>query len=70
MINTNTPNSNTRNKDVRYTNTDGHFYRLELTKMHELNVPRDPCNPSPKYNFLECIKDFVTTKVLQSKAFP
>ena len=53
----------------KYKNTNSHMNRLELTEMHELNVPRDPCNPSPNYNFVECIKDFVTTQVSQMKVF-
>ena len=40
-----------------------HFYRLDLTEMNELDHPGDPCNSSPDYNFQECIKESVSSKV-------
>ena len=27
------------------------FSRLELTEVEELDLPEDPCNPDPDYNF-------------------
>ena len=41
-----------------------HFYRLELTEMNELDRPSDPCNSSPGYKFQDCIKESVSSKVL------
>ena len=41
-----------------------HVYRLELTEMNELNVPNDPCNPNPHYNFRTCVKQSVSKQVL------
>ena len=40
-----------------------HFYRLDLTEMNELNVPSDPCNPNPNYNFRTCLKKSVSKQV-------
>ena len=40
-----------------------HFYQLDLTEMNELDHPGDPCNSSPNYNFQECIKESVSSKV-------
>ena len=47
--------------DTRTVNT--HFYRLDLTEMNELDQPEDPCNSTPDYNFQECIKESVSSKV-------
>ena len=40
-----------------------HFYRLDLTEMNELDHVGDPCNSSPDYNFQDCIKESVSSKV-------
>lgn len=40
-----------------------HFYRLDLTEMNELDHPGDPCNSSPAYNFQDCVKESVSSKV-------
>ena len=45
-----------------------HYYRLDLTEMNELNVPYDPCNPEPNYNFQMCLKKSVSEQVLYNVA--
>ena len=45
-----------------------HYYRLDLTEMNELNVPYDPCNPDPNYNFQMCLKKSVSEQVLYNVA--
>ena len=40
-----------------------HFYHLDLTEMHELNIPSDPCNTDPNYNFRTCVKKSVSQQV-------
>ena len=41
-----------------------YFYNLDLTEVNELDHPGDRCNSSPQYNFKNCIKESVTSKVL------
>ena len=38
-------------------------YRLNLIQMKELNVPSDPCNNDPDFNFRACVKESVSRKV-------
>ena len=40
-----------------------HFYHLDLTEMHELNIPSDRCNTDPNYNFRTCVKKSVSQQV-------
>ena len=42
---------------------ESHFYRLDLTEMNELDHAGDPCNSCPAYNFQDCIKRSVSSKV-------
>ena len=45
-------------------NTDqSHCYRLDVVQMEELNVPSDPCNTDPDYNFHKCVKESISEKV-------
>ena len=44
--------------------SNSHCYRLNLIEMKEHNVPSDPCNTDPHFNFWECLKDSVSKKVL------
>ena len=39
------------------------YYRLKLIEMNELDVPSDPCNTNPDFNFRACVKKSVTEKV-------
>ena len=39
------------------------YFRLNLIEMNELNVPPDPCNTNPDFNFRVCVKKSVTEKV-------
>ena len=43
--------------------SNGTRYRLNLIQMNELNVPSDPCNTDPNFNFRECVKESVSQKV-------
>ena len=43
--------------------SSGHIYRLNLIQMNELNVPSDPCNEDPKFNFRTCVKGSIAEKV-------
>ena len=51
------------NKYFDAKNTKSHYYRLDLTEMHELDIPNDPCNPNSDYNFHECVKASVAKQV-------
>ena len=43
--------------------SNSHCYRLNLIQMNELNVPSDPCNIDPDFNFWACVKESVSQKV-------
>jgi hypothetical protein len=43
--------------EIRPNETRSHYYGLALTEMEELDIPEDPCNPDPDYNFQACIKE-------------
>ena len=40
-----------------------HYQRINLIEMNELDVPSDPCNANPSYNFRSCVKKSITRKV-------
>ena len=40
-----------------------HFYRLAMTEVEELDVPDDPCNSDPDYNFQACVKESLSSQV-------
>ena len=35
----------------------------KISKVQELNLPEDPCNPDPDYNFFTCVQKNTTEKV-------
>ena len=39
------------------------MYPVALTEVQELDVPNDPCNADPKYNFRKCLKESFLRKV-------
>ena len=39
------------------------MFSIALTEVAELNVPDDPCNEDPKYNFRRCLKESFLRKV-------
>ena len=39
------------------------YYQLVLTEHEELNVPSDPCNTDPSYNFKACVKESLSKQV-------
>ena len=39
------------------------IYLFALTEIVELNVPHDPCNEDPDYNFRKCLKESFATKI-------
>ena len=53
--------------------TVSRYYRLNLIEMNELDVPSDPCNTAPDFNFHSCVKMSVAQKVscsfLKEKTF-
>ena len=38
-------------------------YPFTLTEVEELNVPDDPCNPDPSFNYRDCISESISRKV-------
>ena len=40
-----------------------YYYQIGLTEVNELNVPNDPCNEDPDYNFNACVKERFARKV-------
>ena len=40
-----------------------HYYRIVLTEINELNLPADPCNPDPDYQFQTCVKESLSSQV-------
>ena len=38
-------------------------YPFTLTEVEELNVPDDPCNPDPSFNYRDCISESISKKV-------
>ena len=39
------------------------MYPITLTEVEELNVPDDPCNEDPDYDYRNCIKESFLRKV-------
>ena len=37
-----------------------YYYNLALTEVEELNVPHDPCNEDPNFNYKQCIKEYLS----------
>ena len=46
------------------------LYRLNLIQMNELDVPSDPCNTDPGFDFRACVKKSVSEKVFPSGQNP
>ena len=42
---------------------DSVYHRIALTEVEELDVPEDPCNTDPDYNFDACIKESLSRQV-------
>ena len=40
-----------------------HYYNLIMTEVEELDLPQDPCNADPNYNFQACIKKSQSSQV-------
>ena len=43
--------------------TVSHYYQIVLTEVEELNLPEDPCDAQPFYNFNACIKESLSRRV-------
>ena len=43
--------------------TSNFYYRLALIERQELDVPTDPCNTTPDYDFQACVKDTLAERV-------
>ena len=39
------------------------LYSFALTEVEELNIPDDPCNEDPDYNFRKCLKESFTRRI-------
>ena len=39
------------------------IYAFALTEVDEFNVPHDPCNEDPDYNFRKCLKESFTMRI-------
>ena len=40
-----------------------YYYRISLTEVEELDLPEDPCNADPDYNFQACVKQSLSSQV-------
>ena len=63
VVNTNPaglPNVNLRLEPEIHKNN---YYRLALTKVVHMNLPNDPCQTDPDYNFQACVKQALSSKV-------
>ena len=40
-----------------------YYYRISLTEVEELDLPEDPCNVDPDYNFRACVKQSLSSQV-------
>ena len=40
-----------------------YYYRISLTEVEELDLPEDPCNGDPGYNFQACVKRSLSSQV-------
>ena len=50
-------------RKVQTSLTPSLYYRLALTEVEELDLPEDPCNTDPDYNFQACIKESLSSQV-------
>ena len=50
-------------KTVTPNKTSSHYYKLILTEVEELDLPEDPCNTDPNYNFQACIRESLSSQV-------
>ena len=39
------------------------YYPFALTEVEEMDVPHDPCNDNPDYNFRACVKESFAKKI-------
>ena len=50
-------------KIVEPNKTSSHYYCLTLTEVEELDLPEDPCNTDPDYNFQACVRESLSSQV-------
>ena len=43
--------------------TFNNLYRIALTEVEELDLPEDPCNTDPDYNFQACVRESLSSQV-------
>ena len=43
------------------------YYDVEMVRHKKLNLPLQPCEEDDKYNFNNCIKDFLSNKVILNR---
>ena len=44
-------------------NSNNVYYQLILTEVEELDLPEDPCNTDPDYNFQACVRESLSSQV-------
>ena len=44
-------------------NRGNYYYKISLTEVEELDLPEDPCNVDPDYNFQACVKRSLSIQV-------
>jgi hypothetical protein len=52
-----------RESAVNPNSTSNYYHYLIVTEMNELDLPEDPCNPDPGYNFQTCLKQSLSRQV-------
>ena len=51
------------NIDLETNSSYNHYYQMTLTEHRELDVPQDPCEEDPGYNFRACVKESLSSQV-------
>ena len=63
LINTNTLEFPIIYIKTQKSTTPNYYYKLFLTEVEELDLPEDPCNTDPDYNFQACMKEILSSQV-------
>ena len=49
--------------EINPNTSDNFFYYPIMTEVEELDLPEDPCNPDPDYNFQACVRESLSSQV-------
>ena len=49
--------------DLETNSSYNQYHTMTLTEHRELDVPQDPCEEDPGYNFQACVKESLSSKV-------